>query len=90
MKASAAAHWRDVGYEQIERLLLHAAADERFAAELSRAGDSAGARYLLDPEEVELLERLSRDGGAPLEAILRAMRAAADAAALQVIEAGHS
>lgn len=72
-------------YEQIEKLLLHAAVDDRFAAELMRAGASAGVRYLLDKAELELLEKLLCHGGAPMEAILRAIRAASDAAALQVI-----
>jgi hypothetical protein len=73
-------------YEQIEKLLLHAAVDDRFAVELMRAGSSAGVRYLLDEAELELLERLLAHGGAPLEAILRAVRAASDAAALQIVE----
>lgn len=73
-------------YEQLEKLLMRAVADDEFAEELRRAGASSRMRYLLDAEEEELLSLLQRDGGLALEAILRVIRAASAAAILQTIE----
>ena len=73
-------------YEQVEKLLMRAVADDEFADELRHVGAAARVRYLLDDEEEELLSILQRDGGVALEAILRVTRAASATAVLQAIE----
>jgi len=78
-----------VRYEQLEKLLIRAVADDQFADELRCAGPSARMQYLLDDEEVELLAILLRDGGVALEAILRVARAASATAALRTIESAQ-
>lgn len=78
-----------VRYEQLEKLLIRAVADDQFADELRFAGTSARMQYLLDDEEVELLSILLRDDGVALEAILRVARAASATAALRTIESAQ-
>jgi hypothetical protein len=75
-----------VRYEQLEKLLMRAVADDAFADELRRAGAAARVRYLLDDEEEELVSMLQRDGGQALEAILRVTRAVSATAVLRTIE----
>jgi hypothetical protein len=78
-----------VRYEQLEKLLMRAVADDGFVEELRGAGSAARMRYLLDDEEVELVSILLRDGGLALEAILRVARASSATAALRTIEAAQ-
>ena len=76
-------------YEQLEKLLMQAVADDEFADELRRAGSSIRLQYLLDEEEAELVSILLRDGALALEAILRVARAASATAALRALESAQ-